>query len=354
MASDEDILSDLQKEFINQNYKNTPDLILLTRGVFDDDCLDGRTKEGRAVREYMIEKGLSFKTTKHAKAKKVNLTSEQEEFILRYSSEGMSAFEIAKILFPEERITPLSKQTIVVGDHIKTHQPENICSSETALGIEYHPPRSASAAIKKINRYTGKNLVETELTAKLKKCTESLLLFLDSPRFISVINGYTSERDRTLFEAEFIRAIWDKPDLTTDEINLYINVCVDYINLKNISGHIEKLNRMFNDAEEQQDMTVRLAELLKTKSEEYNQCEKRMESLIQKLNGDRAKRIASKKEETTSVLSIVNLFQEDKERKIMLKIAEMQKQAVKEEAERIENMPSWKARVLGLEKEDVI
>ena len=98
----------------------------------------------------------------------------------------------------------------------------------------------------------------------------------------------TTGEDRLLFEAEFIRATWDKPDLTADEINLYINVCVDYINLKNISGHIEKLNRMFNEADEQQDMTVRLAELLKTKSEEYNQCEKRMESLINRLNGDRA------------------------------------------------------------------
>ena len=51
--------------------------------------------------------------------------------------------------------------------------------------------------------------------------------------------------------------------LTADEINLYINVCVDYINLKNIGAHVEKLNRMFEEADEQQDMTVRLAELLK-------------------------------------------------------------------------------------------
>ena len=170
---------------------------------------------------------------------------------------------------------------------------------------------------------------------------------------VKKINTYTDELDRNLFEAEFVRAVWNKPDLTNDEINLYINVCVDYINLKNISSHIEKLNRMFNEAEEQQDMTVRLAELLKTKSEEYNQCEKRMESLIQKLNGDRAKRIASKKEENTSILSIVNLFQEERERGIMLQMAEMQKKIIVEEAGRLESMPEWKARVLGVDKDDV-
>jgi phage gpG-like protein len=349
-----DILTEQQKEFIKSNYKTTSDLISLTRSAFNDDSLDGRTKEGRAVREYMVQEGLLYKTTKHERAKSVILTDEQKEFIVRYSSEGMSAFEIAKILFPEERIVPLSKQTIVVGEYIKNNQPENVCSSETALGVEYTPPRGICAAIKKINRYTGVELKEKELTTKSKRCVDSLILFIDSPRLLSVINGYTSMKDRELFEAEFIRATWDKPDLTNDEINLYINVCVDYINLKNISGHIEKLNRMFNDAEEQQDMTVRLAELLKTKSEEYNQCEKRMESLIQRLNGDRAKRIASKKEETTSILSIVNLFQDEKERDIMIRIAEMQKSLIREEAGNMENMPSWKARVLGVEKEDVI
>lgn len=354
MTNDRFILSDNQKDFIKQNYKKIPDLIELTKRLFNDESIDGRSKEGRAVRSFMIECGLAFKTTKHQKLKNTFFTEENKEFICTYSSDGMSAYEIAKILFPEDRITPLSKQTIDIANYIKKHKPQNVAQSETALGVEYVPPKTVAAAIKKINKYAGRNIIESDLTTKLKNCAESLLLFIDSPRFISVINGYSSEKDRELFEAEFIRAIWDKPDLTTDEINLYINVCVDYINLKNISGHIEKLNRMFNDAEEQQDMTVRLAELLKTKSEEYNQCEKRMESLIQKLNGDRAKRIASKKEENTSVLSIVNLFQEEKEREIMLKIVDMQRSDIKDEAIRIENMPSWKARVLGLSMDDAI
>ena len=65
-------------------------------------------------------------------------------------------------------------------------------------------------------------------------------------------------------------------------------------------NRMEKLNRLFNDAEGQQELTVRLAELLKTKSEEYNQCEKRQESLINRLNGDRAKRLAHRQGQTAS------------------------------------------------------
>ena len=160
--------------------------------------------------------------------------------------------------------------------------------------------------------------------------------------------------DRDLFEAEFVRATWDKPDLSNDEINLYINVCMDYIHLKNIQGAMSKLNRMFNDAEDQQDLTVRLAELLKTKSEEYNQCEKRMESLIQKLQGDRSKRVSSQQKQNSSILALVQLFQEEEERKVMIKIANMQRKAAKEEADNLESMPDWKARVLGVSKDDVV
>ena len=37
---------------------------------------------------------------------------------------------------------------------------------------------------------------------------------------------------------------------------------------------------------------------------------------------------------------------------MMIQIAEMQKQAVEDEAEKMENMSSWKARILGVSKED--
>tara|TARA_Y100000592_G_scaffold67488_1_gene104866 strand:+ start:12374 stop:13438 length:1065 start_codon:yes stop_codon:yes gene_type:complete len=354
MANDDKDLTDLQKAYIEENYQKKPDLIALTRAVFNDDSLDGRTREGRMVRAYMIEKSLDYTTTKHKKVDKIKLSDEQLQFIETYASEGMSAFEIAKMLFPHDPISPLSKQTIVIADYIKSEVPGGVVQAESALGVKYEPPKNLEQVVFVVNRYVGSSLKLKELTLKNKKNIESLLNFFNSPRLAFVVNNYNDSLDRELFEAEFVRAVWDKPDLTNDEINLYINVCVDYINLKNISSHIEKLNRMFNDAEEQQDMTVRLAELLKTKSEEYNQCEKRMESLIQRLNGDRAKRIASKKEENTSILTIVNLFQEEKEREIMLKMANMQKEVIRDEAENIESMPSWKARVLGVSKGDVI
>jgi hypothetical protein len=50
----------------------------------------------------------------------------------------------------------------------------------------------------------------------------------------------------------------------------------------------------------------------------------------------------------------VELFQDEQERKMMIQIADMQKRTIKEEADRLENMSAWKARILGISKEDAI
>jgi hypothetical protein len=347
-------LTEEQKKYIDENYKDTPNLLELTQSAFMDTSLDGRSKEGRAVREYMAAKDYKYKTTKHPKVKGVNLSAENKEFILQNVDGGMKAFEIATLLFEDRRITPLSKETLTVAEFISKNAPDEVHVNDTALGQNYKPVKELGEIIEKVNKCADQNLNEHKLTVQSKKGLETLLGFLKAPRLVQTINNYTNKNHRELFEAEFIRATWDKPDLTSDEVNLYINVCIDYVNLMNIQKAVDKLNHMFEQCEDQREMTVRLAELLKTKSEEYNQCEKRMESLITRLNGDRAKRVQNKHQQNASILSLVQLFQEEEEREVMIKIAEMQKDLVQEEADNLESMPDWKARVLGLRKEDVI
>jgi len=347
-------LTDEQQKYIDENYKETPNLIELTKSVFMDTNLDGRSREGRAVREYMAAKDYKYKTTKHPKVKGVNLSADNKEFILENVDGGMKAFEIATLLFEDRRITPLSKETLTVAEFISKNAPEQVHHADTALGEKYKPAKDLGAIIEKVNSCADQTLSTEKLTVQVKKGLETLLGFLKAPRLVQTINNYTNQNHRDLFEAEFIRATWDKPDLTSDEVNLYINVCIDYVNLMNIQKAVDKLNHMFEQCEDQREMTVRLAELLKTKSEEYNQCEKRMESLITRLNGDRAKRVQNKHQQNASILSLVQLFQEEEEREVMIKIAEMQKDLVQEEADNLESMPDWKARVLGLRKEDVI
>lgn len=347
------VLTDSQKEVINNNIDKIPDLTELTRKVFEDEKLDGRSREGRAVRAYLAEQELEYSTKHIHKKEDIELNEAQKEFIRNNSAPGVSSLELAKLCFSDSKVKHLSKEFWAVHNFIN-EEGLDVFEDESALNVKYSPPKAESKVLKKINDCVGTEITEEKMTVQYKRCIESLRKFLSAPRFLQVIETYTSIDDRDLFEAEFVRATWDKPDLTTDEINLYINVCMDYIHLKRIQSAMNKLNRMFDEAEEQQDLTVRLAELLKTKSEEYNQCEKRMESLISKLQGDRSKRIQSNVQKNASILNLVELFQEEEERLIMVKMAEMQKKSIEKEADTLEKMPDWKARVLGVNKRDVI
>ena len=86
---------------------------------------------------------------------------------------------------------------------------------------------------------------------------------------------------------------------------------MDYVNLKEIEQHKQKLNLMFDDAEGQNELTMRLTEMLKTKAEEYNQCINRIDKMLAKLNGERAKRVANQQQRNASIISLVQLFQDE-------------------------------------------
>ena len=345
-------MSDLtpeQKTKILEEFEKNPNIIDITKIVFNDDKLDGRSKEGRSVTKFLAENGLKVKTTKHKKVESIELTQEQENIIEQRVDAGWSSLQIAKELFGNS-IRNLSKEQRTVHEYILTLGRE-APPEETPT---YVAPHAISRIIKKINDSTGYGLEEDKMSRHQTSCCEKLRTNLNNSRFVAIVNNYTSLRDKELFEQEFIRLTWDKPDLTPDELNLYMNVCKEIINLELITSHLQKLNDMFESADDQDEMTVRLAEIIKAKSSEYHQCESRIENLTKKLQGDRGERMKNKAKETASFLSIVQLFQEEEERKNMVRIAEMQKELIKEEAQRLEGMAAWKARVLGIGIDDVL
>ena len=75
-------LTEEHKEFIDKNYKKISNLNELTCAVFMGEDLDGRTKEGRAVRAYLSQKDYKYKTTKRALVPNVVLTKDNKDFIL--------------------------------------------------------------------------------------------------------------------------------------------------------------------------------------------------------------------------------------------------------------------------------
>jgi len=356
------MLSEKDKIFINKKIEEgLNDYVVIANLLHNKENLTGRSKESRFVRDYLVEVGL-IKKKKKARFSHVKeiLTEAQSEFIDQNVESGMSPKQITELIFNqkfqgvENLNIHVTAEYRAVHKYIKEKYPQFLVESESGVNQKYSVPRSLKTVLNKVNKWCGQNLNEEKLSLQHRKFLEKLLVYLASPRFVGNYDSYGSSSDKDLFEAEFVRSIWDKPDLTIDEINLYINVCMDYINLRQIDIKKNKVNEMFNETQEQNDLTIRLTEILKTISEEYNQCAKRIDQSIQKLNGERAKRIDKHHQKNASILNLVELFQDEKERQMMIQIADLQKQAIQEEADKFESMSSWKARILGVSKEDAI
>lgn len=342
-----------QKRAIESAFQKHPDLIKITRKVFGDDSLKGSSKEGKAVRDYLLEKGLRYKTTKHRKVEPINLSEEQKREVEERAEQGVSTYQIARILFPDKEVRKLGMEQRAVMAHLKSINPDLSSPKEGALS-KYSPPNAASRVVAKINLATGEEIDHKKMPRQIEVCVQKLGIRLSNSRFLAIINNYKEAARRELFEQEFIRLTWDKPDLTADEVNLYMNVCKEYIHMEIISKHLEKLNKEFEDIENQTDMTMRLSELIKTKSDEYHKCENRIANLTSTLQGKRGERMKRQQRDNASILSVVQMFQDEKERKNMLRIAQIQREVIAKEADRLENMDMYMARILGVEKDDLI
>ena len=356
------MLTEEDKIFISKKIEEgLNDYVVIANLLYKRSDLTGRSKEAKVVRDYLITTGFVNKKEKPKAAQSVEiLKPSQYEFIDQNIKTGITPKQITELLF-HDKFQSLENLNIfitpeyrAIHKYIKEKYPDNLIDNESGVNDRYAVPRSIKTVINKVNKWCGQDINEEKLSLHHRKYMEKLLTYLASPRFVGNYDSYTSATDKELFEAEFVRSVWDKPDLTTDEINLYINVCMDYINLRQIDIKKNKINQMFNDTEEQKDFTMRLTEVLKTISEEYNQCAQRIDKCIQKLNGERSKRVEQHQQKNASIINLVELFQDEHERKMMIQIAEMQKKVIKDEADRLENMSSWKARILGISKQDAI
>jgi len=348
-------LNEEQSRFIVEMFKTTPDLKIITQKLFEDDTLDGRSQEGRAVREFLSRENLKYKTSVQEKVGEIDLSKSHKEFLMSDSIRvGMNALEIARLVFKDGNIQSLSMKHRCVVDFLKNYRPDISNANEIITTESWSPPKTITKAIKKVNQWCGVTLVEETLPRKQHKLMEQLINHLRSPRFHHFINQYSTLADRSLFESEFVRAVWDKPDLTNDELNLYVTVCTNYVRQKHIQSRIDKLNNLLNDSDSERDVTMRLTELIKATSEELNQCEKRIESLTKDLNGSRQVRLKAKGEENGSIFALVEAFTDKEERDRMIMMAELSNKLIEEEADRLESMDDYKARVLGISKRELL
>jgi len=341
-------LTQAQKDKILELFRSgTTDLTLITQTVFGHKKFNNRSPEGKLVAAFLVANELN-----PAKADIGEFSPEQKQFIVSEMKNGSNPLNIARILFKNDNIQRLSKewravQGWVANNGLKVDDKDDVVS-------EYIAPRSFSTIVDKINRAVALNLEAEKLTGKYKQYVEKLANHFQNSRLKRIMDNYEVRKDRQLFEDQFIRLVWDQIDLTAMELDLVMNICADAVSVEVLRGHINKLNRFFDDIEEGNELKHTYAETVKSKTDELNQTLKRISDNTKKLQGDRSERLKGQGKSDASFITIVQLAQEEDERKNMLRLAELQRMAISEEANRLESLDSFICRIMGVSKEEVI
>jgi hypothetical protein len=148
-------LSEEQKQMVLEIFSknNEPELSVITKAIFQNESLDGKTKEARAIKIFCKDNNLKFKTKTIILKGLLDLTDEQITYIDN-NFRVRSALEIAKELFNNDSLTNLSQEYRTVNakieeikNSLKTEKQNNKDEFEI-ISVSYNPEELVKAEYK--------------------------------------------------------------------------------------------------------------------------------------------------------------------------------------------------------------
>ena len=97
-----------------------------------------------------------------------------------------------------------------------------------------------------------------------------------------------------------------------------------------------------------------LVEAVNSARTEYNQCVQRQQKLLNDLKVKRSERISKQVKDNASILNLVEMWKDEESRKEMIKMADMRREVLKSEINKLSSLDDVKARIFGLSEEEVL
>lgn len=342
----------------NNRPSNPPSLSELVKLAFSREDLDGRSKEGKAVKQFLASRQIKPRKSHEYEAKGlIDLDDQQKEYVSNNCA-TMTGIEMAKILFKNDSLTNLSQETRSVLEYMKglpTNIKYNNIENENASTEDYKPPRSEERMIAKVNKYVLDGIDKTKITHSQKREVNACIGYMNTHRFIHQINLYDNESDRELFESSFIRYTYNKADLTQEEVDQYIVLCTEVLISSKIQETINVLQNQIDIAiADDGKIPMALVEASNTARKEYNDCVNRQQKLNNDLKIKRSERLSKQTKDTASIINLVQMWKEEESRAKLLKMAEMRKKIVEKEIDRLSSMEELKCKILGISKDEIL
>ena len=353
-------LTEEQEQIILNEWNSRPDsppsLLELINLTFPDEGLDGRTKEGRAVKEFLASRDIKARASHEYQPKEKIELSEEDETFIKNNIEFMSSVEISRVIFKNSDLTNLNQEARVVSEFIKSLDETNVFENPEEVPSEkYKAPKTFDKTLYRVNKYTNNSINKSKLTSKTKKDIKALINYLNTYRFSYQINTYSTTTDRELFESSFIRYTHDKSDLSQEEVDQYIVLSSEVVIAASIQARKEHLTQLLDNVVEDTEgrASMSLVEAIGKTETEYNQSVNRQNKLLDSLKEKRSDKLKKQIRENASVLNLVRLWKEEESRKKLLQLAELRRKAVTDEVEKLADIDEVKARILGLDENSI-
>lgn len=337
---------------LNDNKDNPPSIDELIEIAWGSK-FDVRSPEGMAVRSFISDKKQKMDKFED----EIVLTPEQKAYI-DTNAFNMSSLEISKILFRNENLTPLNKESRAVYKYfseVNTGK-KKYDKTDDYTEDDYTPPNSIIMTVSRVKRYVPMSQLDSrKLTQREKKAAESLMAYLHTLRFKRQITSFSSAEDRELFESEFIRCCYDKSDLTEEEVDQYIVYSNEVVISRNIQKSINIFQKKLeDDSDEDKKISMVLVEAIGKMRDEYNASIKRQQDLLKDLKGKRADRVKERLNDNASVLNLVQAWKEEEFRRKTIHLAIKRQETLKEDIKELTDMDEIKARIFGISQDEIL
>ena len=355
------ILSQEQKAkilgLINSNPTKPPSLRDLLINIFPDKRVDGRSFEGKAIKEYLSTLNIKAQVTYDMKYdKEFDLTDSQKLYI-RNNANTMTIIEMARILFNNEKICKINLEYKAIRvfldiNNIKPFNPDELPIKEA---VKFIPKTLTQAAIR-VNKYVldGIDTKTLKKDTRLQNCLQVLIKYYHTPRYSLLLNTLADGIDLELFESSFTRYVWDKPDLTEEEVDTYINLCCDIVNYTKMQREVERMSETRDkclDDSEGMRLSMALVTQIKELYTEMDNNHKRQNAALKNLIGTRNDRMEGLRKNAVSVSQLVEAWRDKQKRDRQIALAERRKEMARNEIQHLDTMDAFKAEIFGLNRE---
>lgn len=366
--TEDPVLTDAHKAWLLLNYAaEGMTLTKMTQHVSGNPKGKGVDKWGRAIRTFLGNQGLQYETSTNEKIGELDLTADQEEYIKGALDRGdRDWLEMARTLFANPKLTRLHRESRAVYKYVQIVAPTAIPSAEETCEDEYRAPTTIKQLIHIVNKHVPsqrKDGAPVYQDGALKPQDEKNLTILlgrmRNIRIRSVMNLYKHKIDRDTFESTFIGMVHDQPDLLRHEEEQFISLAAEYVVCSQIDRNIQLLDQKLNEgldnasSESYVKLSMSLVEALNSARERQDKSKERIKKLTTELTGSRKDKLKNKIEANANVLRLVEAWMTEEGRMRDLELAERQKDAERNQLQRLRTMDDVMALIGGVTEDEL-